>query len=127
MNRDAAPAIARDMEPMMRGALVASLPLFAFGAQAGDLQPRQEEWVGIDDDTAALVSYVPAPEGFRVQALVEQRGDFGAFALQVSTVLSPGQWTEISVPHWTGETMSALRIQRDGDTLRVEPRPNPAR
>lgn len=104
----------------MRNILAACLCLVAQGATAADLTPRQEQWVGIDEDTAALVTYVEAADGYHVLAIVEQRGDDGPIVTQMRAVLAPGQSTEIVVPHWTGELQSCMRIVRIGDTVRVE-------
>ena len=98
-----------------------------FHPKPAALAPREEAWIGIDDDTAARISFDPVEGGLRVVALLEQRSDFGAFAIQVSTVLAPGQSADIAVPHWTGGPLSTMRLLRVGDGLRIETRPNPER
>ena len=108
----------------MRLAFIAVLLLWAAAARATDLQPMQPLRHELDEDTSAMVVYAPGTDGFRVVATVQQVTETENVVLRITTVLLPGQWTDIVAPRPPGEPRAAMRIVRDHDTVRVEPMPS---
>lgn len=108
----------------MRRLLIVGLVLLATAAHAAELAPLQPMRQQLDGDTIASIVYARTPQGFEVVTTVEQAAETGPLILRLSTVLLPGQWTEIVVPREMGQSSAVLRLVRDGDTLRAEPRPS---
>jgi hypothetical protein len=90
------------------------------GVRAAELEPMQGLQKNFRSGASALVYFTDEADGYHVVTTLQCDDTETAKVFRFTSVLAPGERSEISVPHALGEPADAIVISRVGNRLMVD-------